>query len=76
MKTIIVSILSWLLHHANRNVNYSNKKYFYIIKNKILTKFGMHIKYDVQFIAGVRCYSCRGSGVHHHIYDNYGFISD
>jgi hypothetical protein len=76
MKTLIIPILSWLLHHANRNVDYSNKRHFYPIKNKILAKYGKHIKYDVQFISGVRCFSCNGTGIHHYTYDNYGFIRD
>jgi hypothetical protein len=76
MKKIFIIVLSWLLHHANRNIGRSNKNCFYPIKNKILAKYGKYIKYDVQYIAGLRCYSCGGTGVHHHIYDNYGFISD
>lgn len=54
-------ILSWLLHHANKlGRNYN----FYQIKNKILTKYGKHICYDVQFIEGKICWSCDGTGTY------------
>ena len=53
-------ILSWLLHHANHK--YHNPE-FYTIKNRILKKYGQHIRYDVQFIEGKKCYSCQGSGL-------------
>jgi hypothetical protein len=58
MKT---SILSFLLHHANRE---GKNKSFYKIKNKILSKYGKHICYDVQYIEGKRCFSCGGTGIY------------
>jgi hypothetical protein len=58
-----VDVLSWLLHHANR---LGRNEYFYQIKNKILAKYGIHVCYDVQFIEGKKCNSCRGTGIHHY----------
>lgn len=58
---LFISILSWPLHHANRE--YKNPE-FYAIKNRILTKYGKHICYDVQFIEGKKCHSCDGTGIH------------
>lgn len=60
-------ILSWLLHHANRE--YKNER-FYKVKDKILSKYGKHICYDVQFIEGKKCWTCGGSGVYHGYYGN------
>lgn len=53
-----ISVLSWLLFHANQKPS----KEFYKIKNRILAKYGQHICYDVQFIEGKRCLSCKGTG--------------
>lgn len=53
-------IISWLLHHANRK---HKSPEFYVIKNRILKKYGKHRCYDVQFIEGKKCYSCNGSGL-------------
>lgn len=61
MKRIKISILSWLLHHANRNVKTPE---FYGVKNKLLAKYGVHIGYDVQFIQGKKCHSCGGTGIY------------
>lgn len=58
---IVIKILSWLLHHANRK--YHNPE-FYSIKNRLLKKYGQHICYDIQFIEGKKCYSCGGTGVY------------
>lgn len=59
------TILSLLLHHANRNTLYGvEKSIFYLIKNKILTKYGKHQYYDVQFIEGKKCFSCKGTGLY------------
>src|SRR5687767_8378355 len=52
-------ILSHLLHHANRETKMDE---FYRIKDKILTKYGKVIGYDVQFIEGKKCKSCGGFG--------------
>lgn len=59
---IKVFILSRLLFRANRE---TKSEYFYAIKNKLLAKYGKHIDYDVQYIAGKRCYSCGGTGIYH-----------
>lgn len=64
---MLTNILSWLLHHANRNCN---DEIFYQIKNKILKRFGKFICYDVQFIEGKKCYC--GDGIYG--YDWYGNI--
>ncbi len=58
---MLTKILSWLLHHANR---LGKDEYFYKIKNNILSKYGAFICFDVQFIEGKKCYSCRGTGEH------------
>ena len=66
------TLLSWLLHHANRQ--YRSPE-FYAIKNRLLKKYGKHICYDVQFIEGKKCHSCGGTGIYSKHYDNYGFVS-
>lgn len=58
MKSIYINILSWLLYHANQNPS----REFYEIKNRILTKYGKHICYDVQHFEGIKCDTCNGSG--------------
>lgn len=58
MKTLI---LSFLLHHANRN---NKSPEFYAVKNKLLKLHGKHIGYDVQFIEGKKCHTCGGSGIY------------
>jgi len=64
-----ISILSWLLHHANQN---GKDEHFYKIKNRILAKYGKHICYEVQFIEGKKCLSCGGTG-NHQYFDYHGF---
>jgi hypothetical protein len=61
MRKLIISILSWLLHYANRK--YHDEE-FYAIKNRLLKKYGKHICYDVQFIEGKSCYTCDGTGIY------------
>ena len=55
------TILSWLLHHANRN---GKNEHFYAIKNRLIKKYGVFIGYDVQFIEGKKCWSCGETGVY------------
>ena len=55
------TLLSWLLHHANRQYHSPE---FYAIKNRLLKKYGKHICYDVQFIEGKECHSCNGTGIY------------
>ena len=62
-------VLSWLLHHANRE---GRNEYFYKIKNRILSKYSIHLGYDVQFIAGKKCFTCGGTGT----YEGYDFKDD
>lgn len=64
MKKIKIKILSWLLHHANRE---SSSEDFYAIKKKLLVKYGVFKQYDVQFISGKKCFSCVGTGVYHSV---------
>lgn len=59
MYKLDIKILSWLLHHANRNCNENN---FYSIKNKILKKYGQFINYDIQYIDGKKCWC--GNGIY------------
>jgi len=57
----------FLLHAANRNIKNEAdeiRNAFYAIKDKILSKYGHVIGYDVQHIKGKRCNSCGGSGRH------------
>lgn len=71
-KIFFEKVLSWLLHHANREGRNEN---FYAIKNRLLSKYGKHIGYDVQFIEGKKCYSCEGTGEHKK-YDYHGRVYD
>lgn len=52
-------ILSWLLHHANRDYK---SETFYIVKDKILSKYGVCVGYDFQKMDGKRCFGCDGTG--------------
>jgi len=54
-------ILSWLLHHANRS---TKAHAFYSIKDKVLSRYGECVGYDLQKIDGKKCRSCGGSGLH------------
>ena len=56
---LIIQILAWLLHHANRQCS---DDVFYEIKNKLLKKYGRCICYDVQFIQGKKCWC--GDGIY------------
>jgi len=58
-----ILILSWLLHHANREWK---DDHFYEVKNFILKKYGKLISYDVQYIEGKKCFSCGGTGIHYY----------
>lgn len=58
---MIKRILSYLLHHANRETKAEG---FYKIKDKILSRYGTVVGYDVQFIEGKKCNSCGGLGYH------------
>lgn len=60
IKTATINILSWLLHHANRQ---GKNEYFYLIKNRILKKYGTNRYYDIQFIEGKTCRTCNGSAL-------------
>ena len=62
MKKLKILILSRLLHHANRH---SKSEHFYAIKKQLLAKYGVFKQYDVQFIEGKKCFSCRGTGIYH-----------
>lgn len=54
-------ILSFLLHYANRETKHEN---FYKVKNQLLSKYGEHIGYDIQFIEGKKCFACDGTSVY------------
>lgn len=57
----------FLLHAANRNIKYEEdeiRNAFYAIKDKVLSKWGNVIGYDIQHIKGKRCNSCDGHGRH------------
>jgi hypothetical protein len=56
---MIKLILSYLLHHANRETKAED---FYKIKDRILTKYGKVIGHDVQHIPGKICFACNGTG--------------
>jgi hypothetical protein len=59
---MITRLLSYLLHHANRETKVEG---FYKIKDRILTKYGKDVGCDVQFIEGKKCRSCEGRGYHY-----------
>lgn len=59
---MIKRILSYLLHHANRE--YRSEE-FYQVKDRILTRYGKVVGHDVQFIEGKKCNSCQGRGYHY-----------
>ncbi len=63
----LISILAWLLHHANRN---GRDDHFYKIKNKLLAKYGNITGFDVQFIEGKKCYTCGGTGIYEYYNDD------
>lgn len=71
MKSLKISFLSFLLHHANR---LGKDAGFYSIKNEILKQYGTHLCYDVQFIEGKECFSCDGTGIYEEVAD--GFTID
>jgi hypothetical protein len=56
---MIIRILSYLLHHANREYRSDE---FYQVKDKILTKYGKVVGHDVQHIPGKKCFACDGTG--------------
>lgn len=58
---MIKLILSFLLHHANRS---SREKEFYAIKDALLQRYGKLEGYDLQFIEGVTCLTCDGTGTY------------
>ncbi len=59
MRTLLIKLLSILVHHANRNTKAPE---FYAIKKRLLLKYGEFICNEVQIIEGKECYSCNGSG--------------
>lgn len=61
MNILKLRILSWLLHHANKEGRNGN---FYEIKAALLSKYGKYIADDIQFIEGKKCFSCGGSGTY------------
>ncbi|WP_372776485.1 hypothetical protein [Mangrovibacterium sp.] len=66
-------ILSWLLHHANRE---ASSHYFYQVKDLILQKHARVIGYEIQFIEGKKCWTCKGTGKYMK-YDHYtGWYSE
>lgn len=68
-----MNILAFLLHHANKCTKLPE---FYAIKDKILSKHGIFIGTDIQFIEGKKCYTCHGTGVYHSLYSNYSDTCD
>jgi hypothetical protein len=54
-------ILGFLLHYANRDIDWRIKDEFYKIKTKILIKYGYKVGYDIQHIKKI-CDTCDGSG--------------
>lgn len=66
-----MSILAFILHHANRC---SKSPAYYKVKDKILKKYGKDVGYDIQHLPGKRCHSCGGTGWHdrYSMYAPYG----
>lgn len=63
-----MKVLAWLLHHANR---FSKDQAFYKVKDRILSKHGKQVGYDIQSLPGKKCFSCHGTGRHAR-WDQYG----
>lgn len=61
MKKLKITILSWLLHHANK---YDKSEHFYLLKRSLLKKYGGLVGYDVQEIEGKKCFTCNGTGIY------------
>jgi len=72
MKSLKISVVSFLLHHANRLGK--DAEFYDTIKNRILKQYGTHLCYDVQFIEGKECFSCDGTGIYEEVAD--GFTID
>jgi len=62
MKSLKISLISFLLHHANRLGK--DLEFYDTIKNRILKQYGTHLCYDVQFIEGKECFTCDGTGIY------------
>lgn len=63
MKELLLKLIAILLHHANRASNiFGDKKAFYTEKERLLKKHGTFLGYEIQHIAGKKCFSCDGSG--------------
>jgi len=61
-------MLARLLHLANSSPPPEFRKEFYALKDRLLTKHGEHIGFDVQHIEGKICFGCDGSGIYYHYY--------
>ncbi len=59
MKTLLVNLLSILVHHANRNTKETE---FYAIKKRLLLNYGEFICNEIQVIEAKECYTCNASG--------------
>ena len=70
-KPMKLTLLSWLVFHANKSKN----KRFYPIKNNILLKHGRKTDTVVQYIEGKKCFSCGATG-NYTYYDLNGFEYD
>ncbi|MEP2668944.1 MAG: hypothetical protein ABJH04_08110 [Cyclobacteriaceae bacterium] len=73
LKALKLNFLSILLHYANRHTREAN---FYKAKDKILTKFGNPMGFDVQFIEGKVCYTCNGTGIYKGYHSECGHYQD
>ena len=52
-----------LLHIANSYPEAVDKKRFYAMKDRILRRYGRRDGFDIQHVAGKKCWSCDGTGV-------------
>lgn len=72
IRLIIVRVLGFLVHHANR---LGSDSQFYSIKAKVLKEYGKPDGFDIQEIPGKPCDACDGSGHYHAFRDDAGECS-
>jgi len=58
---ILINVIGHLMMMANRE---GVKTYWYELKSRLCSKYGVNDGYDLQHLAGKHCYSCDGTGVY------------
>lgn len=57
-----MEMIGRLLHVANSYPGCIDKRRFYAMKDRILSRFGIEDGFDIQHIEGKQCWSCDGTG--------------